>query len=118
MTAVHDREIGARRKRVEDPRLVRGEGQYVDDLRLPGTLEVVFVRSDYAHAKIKRVDLSAAEALPGVAAVWSGEHAKDAIRMANTIAIDDKHVSPLPPLAQDVVTLAGYAVAMVAAEDR
>ena len=37
MTAVHDREIGAQRKRVEDPRLVRGEGQYVDDLRLPGT---------------------------------------------------------------------------------
>ncbi|MCC6419462.1 MAG: hypothetical protein IT429_14610, partial [Gemmataceae bacterium] len=68
MTAVFEREIGAQRKRVEDPRLVRGEGQYVDDIKLPGTLELVFVRSDYAHATIKSIDLSAALAAPGVVA--------------------------------------------------
>ncbi|MGE3910742.1 MAG: xanthine dehydrogenase family protein molybdopterin-binding subunit, partial [Chloroflexota bacterium] len=118
MTVVHDPEIGAFRKRVEDPRLVRGEGQYVDDFRLPGTLEVQFVRSDYAHAKINRVDISAAAAHPGVVAVWDGERVKDATRMANTIAIEDKNVSPLPPLAHGMVTMAGYAVAMVAAETR
>src|SRR5262249_60415294 len=88
MQAVHDREIGAQRKRVEDPRLVRGEGQYVDDLRLPGTLEVVFVRSDYAHARINRVDLSAALASPGVVAAWDGERVKDVRRMPNNIAIE------------------------------
>jgi aerobic carbon-monoxide dehydrogenase large subunit len=118
MTAVFEREIGALRKRVEDPRLVRGEGQYVDDLRMPGTLEVAFVRSDYAHAKIGRIDLSAAEAAPGVVAVWDGSRVKDATRMANTIAIEEKNVSPLPPLAQGVVTLAGYPVVLVAAESR
>src|SRR3712207_1331744 len=62
-------EIGARRKRVEDPRLVRGEGSYVDDLRLPGTVEAVFVRSGYGHARIRGVDLAAAQAAPGVVAV-------------------------------------------------
>jgi carbon-monoxide dehydrogenase large subunit len=118
MTAVHDREIGAQRKRVEDPRLVRGEGQYVDDLRLPGTLEVVFVRSDYAHAKINSVDVSAALAQPGVVAAWDGERVKDVARFTNSIAIEDKNVSPLPPLAYGTVTMAGYAVAAVAAESK
>jgi carbon-monoxide dehydrogenase large subunit len=118
MQAVHDREIGAQRKRVEDPRLVRGEGQYVDDMRLPGTLEVVFVRSDYAHARINSVDLSAALAQPGVVAAWDGEHVKNVTRMANTIAIEDKNVSPLPPLAHGKVTLAGYPVVAIAAESK
>ncbi len=118
MAAVFEREIGAQRKRVEDPRLVRGEGQYVDDLKIPGTLELVFVRSDYAHATINSVDLSAALAAPGVAAVWDGERVKDVARMANTIAIQDKHVSPLPPLAHGKVTMAGYPVVAVVAETK
>jgi carbon-monoxide dehydrogenase large subunit len=118
MATVQDREIGAFRKRVEDPRLVRGEGQYVDDLRLPGAVDLVFVRSDYAHARLNRVDLSAAKAAPGVVAVWDGERVKDVTRMANTIAIEDKNVSPLPPLAHGVVTMAGYPVAAVVAESK
>ena len=60
MKATQNREIGAARRRVEDPRLVRGEGQYVDDLHLPGTLEVAFVRSSHAHARLARVDLGPA----------------------------------------------------------
>ena len=96
MQAVHDREIGAQRKRVEDPKLVRGEGQYVDDMRLPGTLEVVFVRSDYAHATINSVDLSAALAVPGVVAAWDGEKVKGVTRMANTIAIENKRLRTNP----------------------
>ena len=116
--AVQDREIGAYRKRVEDPRLVRGEGQYVDDLRLPGTLELVFVRSDYAHANINSVDLSAAQAAPGVVAVWDGERVKDVDRITNSIPIEGRRISPLPPLAHGKVTHAGYAVAAVAAESK
>jgi carbon-monoxide dehydrogenase large subunit len=53
-------------KRREDPRMITGRGQYVDDLHLPGMQSVVFVRSPYAHAKIAKIDTSAAEKHPGV----------------------------------------------------
>jgi carbon-monoxide dehydrogenase large subunit len=113
-----DREVGAHRKRVEDPRLVRGQGQYVDDLRLPGTVEVAFVRSAHAHARIARVDLATARRAPGVLAAWDGERIKDTPRMPNRVAIEEKHVSPLPPLAHEYVTLVGYPLAAVVASDR
>ena len=77
LSVAFEREVGAARRRVEDPRLVRGAGQYVDDLRLPGTVDVAFVRSGYAHARIKRIDLDAARRAPGVVAAWSGERLKD-----------------------------------------
>ena len=64
--------VGKRVKRTEDPRLIRGLAHYVDDVALPGTLHVSFVRSIYAHAKITGVDTSAARALPGVVAVYTG----------------------------------------------
>lgn len=120
MTAIRDsvQEIGARRKRVEDPRLVRGEGSYVDDLRLPGLVEAIFVRSTYGNARINGVDLSAALAAPGVVAAWDGSSVKAVPRIPNTVPIEDKHVSPLPPLADDYVTMVGYPVALVVAEDR
>src|SRR5712691_3020133 len=100
MQAVQEQEIGAYRKRVEDPRLVRGEGQYVDDLRVPGTVDVAFVRSEYGHARITRADLSAARQAPGVIAVWDGTNVKDTPRLPNNVPFE-KHVSPLPPLALD-----------------
>ena len=56
-------------KRVEDQRFVRGQGNYVDDVNLPGMLHSAILRSPYAHARIKSIDTSAAEALPGVHAV-------------------------------------------------
>src|ERR1043165_5740558 len=52
--------VGQRVKRTEDPRLIRGLAHYVDDISLPGTLHVAFVRSIYAHAKINSIDTSAA----------------------------------------------------------
>ncbi len=52
--------IGAKIHRREDPRLVSGEGRFVDDFTLPGTAHVVFVRSPYAHAYVKSIDLTAA----------------------------------------------------------
>ena len=61
--------FGARVKRVEDPRLLRGEGRYVDDIHLPGLLHAAFVRSPHAHAAVGAVDKTAALALPGVHAV-------------------------------------------------
>jgi aerobic carbon-monoxide dehydrogenase large subunit len=53
--------IGCKRKRVEDIRFTQGKGNYIDDLKLPGMLFGDFVRSPYAHAKVKRIDASKAE---------------------------------------------------------
>lgn len=64
--------MGAEVKRKEDPRLIRGAGSYVGDLKLPGMLNVVLVRSPYAHAVIRAIDTSAALAAPGVTAVLTG----------------------------------------------
>ncbi|MCC6175946.1 MAG: molybdopterin-dependent oxidoreductase [Chloroflexi bacterium] len=118
VTVIHEREVGAHRKRVEDPRLVRGEGQYVDDIHLPGTLEVAFLRSVYPHARILRLDASVARQQPGVVDIWDGARVKDVPRLPNTMPFKEKNVSPLPPLASERVTLAGYPIAAVVADDR
>jgi aerobic carbon-monoxide dehydrogenase large subunit len=111
LTAVAQGEIGAHRKRIEDPRLIQGQGQYVDDIRLPGTLEIAFVRSAFAHARIRSIDLGAARGATGVAAAWAGAEVEDVPRLPNRIAFETLKLSPLPPLAQGVVTCIGYPVA-------
>src|SRR5918996_5135243 len=63
--------FGASVPRKEDPRYLRGEGRYVDDITLPGTLHAAFVRSPHAHARILRIDTAAARAVPGVAHVFT-----------------------------------------------
>jgi carbon-monoxide dehydrogenase large subunit len=65
--------IGARVKRKEDPRLVTGKGSYVGDLKLPGMRHVAFVRSPYAHARIRSIDATVALQRPGVVAVVTGK---------------------------------------------
>ncbi|HJZ47034.1 MAG TPA: xanthine dehydrogenase family protein molybdopterin-binding subunit [Roseiflexaceae bacterium] len=64
--------IGARVKRKEDPRLITGKGNYVGDLKLPGMHHVAFVRSPYAHARIRGIDAKTALNRPGVVAVITG----------------------------------------------
>ena len=61
--------FGASVKRKEDLALLKGEARFIDDIQLPGTLHAAFVRSPYAHAKIGRIDKTAALALPGRHAV-------------------------------------------------
>ena len=61
--------FGARITRLEDPALLTGRGQFVDDLNLPGALHAAFVRSPHAHARIRGIDGAAARAMPGVHAV-------------------------------------------------
>ncbi len=63
--------FGAAVKRREDPRFLRGEGRYVDDVRLPGLLHATFLRSPHAHARIVAIRAEAARARPGVAAVFT-----------------------------------------------
>ena len=59
-------------RRVEDPALITGRGQFTDDLSLPGQTHLVFLRSPYAHARILGIDTATALALPGVLAVYTG----------------------------------------------
>ena len=63
--------MGCRRKRVEDIRFTQGKGQYVDDIKLPGMLFGDFVRSPYAHARIKSIDTSKAAAVMGSIVAWA-----------------------------------------------
>ena len=67
---------GTARKRKEDGRFIRGQGNYVDDHKLPGMLHGDFMRSSHAHARIKSIDAEAAKALPGVVAVLTADDFK------------------------------------------
>src|SRR2546426_816437 len=60
-------------KRKEDPRFIRGKGEYIDDVNLPGQLWLDIVRSPYAHATIKGIDTSEALKVPGVLAIVTGK---------------------------------------------
>ncbi len=114
--------MGAEVKRKEDPRLVTGASSYVGDIALPGMCHVAFVRSPYAHARIRGIDVAAARRRPGVRAVVTGRDIAP-------------HCGPLPfggageggagtatggrrhsPLSIDRVRHAGEAVAAVVAE--
>jgi carbon-monoxide dehydrogenase large subunit len=106
-------------KRKEDPRLIQGLGYYVDDVRLPGMCYAAFLRSPYAHAKIRSVDLSRARTALGVVLALSGADVAGAIAPVPCAAqIPDLKSAPRPVLATDRVRFAGEAVAVVVADDR
>ena len=65
--------FGERVKRVEDPALLRGQGRYVDDIKLTDMVSATFVRSPFPHARLRGIDKSAAEAIQGVHAVYTFE---------------------------------------------
>ncbi len=64
--------LGERVKRVEDPRFITGAGRYLDDIKLPGMAHMAILRSPYAHANIGAIETAAADAMPGVIAVFTG----------------------------------------------
>ena len=108
--------VGQRVKRREDPRLIQGRATYVDDVKIAGMQHLAFKRSDVAHGRILSIDASAAEALDGVEAVFTGAQIAEL-------------VGPLPSLlpfpaperravATDVVRFVGEPVAVVVARDR
>jgi aerobic carbon-monoxide dehydrogenase large subunit len=115
--------IGQAVRRVEDQRFVRGQGRYVDDIRLPGECHGVTVLSPHAHARIKRVDVSKAKAAPGVLCVLTGADA-----VAEKLGAMTSHLMPedfgapkghrtfLPVLVADKVRCVGDRVAFVVAE--
>src|SRR5262245_53427215 len=106
--------------RKEDPALLRGEGQFVDDIHLPGMLHAAFVRSPHAHARVRRIDKSAALALPGVHAVLTFEDLPESVRR-QTLPLLVPHPAirqaRMPyALAKDEVCYAGEPVACVIAQ--
>ncbi|MCP5034971.1 MAG: carbon monoxide dehydrogenase, partial [Actinomycetia bacterium] len=100
--------------RKEDPRFVRGRGQYCDDVELKGMLHLAILRSPMAHARIVNIDKSAAEAHPKVVAVVTGEDlAAHNLAWMPTLSNDVQAV-----LATDKVRFQHQEVAFVVAEDR
>jgi carbon-monoxide dehydrogenase large subunit len=105
--------IGESVKRKEDARFIRGRGNYVDDVMLPGMLHMELLRSPFAHAAIRSIDTSAAAALPGVVAVVTGElMAQHNLAWMPTLSGDTQAV-----LATDKVRFQGQEVAAVVADD-
>ncbi|MDQ7064695.1 MAG: molybdopterin-dependent oxidoreductase, partial [candidate division KSB1 bacterium] len=110
--------------RNEDRRLLTGQALFVDDVHLPGMQHVAFLRSDYAHARIQRIDVSAAKAVPGVVAVYTAADLGDYWQTGPLLV-------PPPPidgivfnkrtqviLAKDKVRHVGEPIAAVVAESR
>src|SRR5688572_7186776 len=108
--------VGRSMKRREDRRLLLGAGTYVDDLKLPGCLTVVFVRSPHGHARIARLDVAAARKAPGVVAVVTGDQVRHLAPMPVNRAIPDMKIPPHPIIADGVVHATGEPVAAIVAE--
>ena len=96
-------------KRKEDPRFIRGKGNYVDDIQLPGMLHMDIVRSPFAHAKIVKIDSSKALQVPGVLAVITGETLKQYnLHWMPTLMSDTQMVLPIEKVmyqAQEVAAV-------------
>ncbi|MFI6293263.1 xanthine dehydrogenase family protein molybdopterin-binding subunit [Nonomuraea sp. NPDC050790] len=113
-------EVGTARLRKEDARLLTGRTQWTDNMQLPGMAYVAFLRSPMAHARITRVDVSAARDLPGVIAAYAGaDFAQEQGSLPCAWPVSEDTVIPdHPPMAIDEVRYVGEAVACVVATDR
>jgi len=117
--------VGQRMTRSEDPRLLTGQALFVDDVEIPGMLHAAFLRSDYAHARIKSIDVSAARDRSGVVAVYTAEdlgdfwrHGPPLVPAPHSVEGVVFHSRTQVPLAKDKVRYVGEAVAVVFAESR
>src|SRR4029077_10090448 len=105
--------IGDSIKRKEDDRFIRGKGNYLDDISLPGMLHMAINRSPFAHARIKSINTAAAQAVPGVVAVVTGELlAQHKLAWMPTLSGDTQAV-----LATDKVRFQGQEIACVIATE-
>jgi carbon-monoxide dehydrogenase large subunit len=116
--------FGERIKRNEDPRLLTGQALFVDDVNFSDLGHIAFVRSPYAHARIKSIDASAARGLPGVHAVFTaadlGDYWRTGILNVGVPPIKDAYFVPRlhPIIAKDKVCHVGEIVVCVVAESR
>jgi aerobic carbon-monoxide dehydrogenase large subunit len=129
-TTEAQRYVGGGVLRKEDPALITGQGQFIDDIALPGMVWMAIVRSPYAHAQITSVDVTRAREAEGVVAAFSGADLKDEWAGALPCAWPIQTMSfPTPtdedarmpnhwPLATDKVRFAGDGVAVIVADSR
>ena len=117
--------IGVRMKRAEDPRLLTGQALFVDDVNIPNMLHAAFLRSDYAHAYLRSVDVSKARAHPGVVAVFTAEDMGEdwqpgppLVSPPSTVKGVTFHSRTQVPLAKGKVRHVGETIAVVIAESR
>src|SRR6476661_5122781 len=113
--------IGQPVRRTEDPKLVRGEGRYTDDVNLPGQAYAVMVRSTVAHGVIRGIDTAAAKEMPGVLAVLTGQDLAAYSGLKCNLPLKSRDGSaikykPRPALVTDKVRFVGDPVACVVAE--
>src|SRR2546429_7400995 len=122
------RYCGAAVRRREDPRFLRGEARYVDDVTLPAVLHAAFLRAPHAHARIAGIDTAAAKALPGVAAVFTFRDLERWMKplpifgapppgLAAAITFDLRQ-APQWALCRDRARYVGEAVVMAVAQSR
>jgi len=119
------RSFGTPVRRNEDPRLLRGEALFVDDVELAGMLHVAFVRSDFAHGRVRGVDVSAALDAPGVLGAYVAADLGDLWRPGPLLVPPPPNIERLEfhertqvPLARDKVRYAGEPLAAVVATSR
>src|SRR5258708_6265955 len=110
--------VGKRLKPTEDPRLIQRLALYVDDIGLPGTLHVAFVRSIYAHARISGIDTSEAMKAPGVVAVYTGKDIANVGPVPCAAALPDLKVPDYRVLATGKALFVGHPIAAVVATDK
>ena len=111
--------------RLEDKHLLTGRAKYIDDIQFPGILHAAFLRTDYAHAVIKNIDVSEARKHPGVVAVYTADDFGDywkvgPLQVPPPFAIKGAQFNarPLPPIAKGKVRFSGEPIAVVIAESR
>ncbi|GAB4110855.1 MAG: molybdopterin-dependent oxidoreductase [Roseiflexaceae bacterium] len=112
--------VGQALKRREDPKLITGQGNFLDDIKLAGMLHCAVLRSPYAHATIDRIDTSKAAAVPGVVAVFVGNDMTDINPLPCAWAAGGvkNNVNTPRAIATDKVRFVGEPVAVVVAENR
>jgi carbon-monoxide dehydrogenase large subunit len=109
--------MGEALPRLEDERFLKGEAQYVGDMKLPNMLHAAFVRSDYAHGHLRRIDTDAAKSVPGVRAVITGADLEGKTDPFPVFGRDADLVPVLHPvLARDRVRYVGEPLALIVAD--
>src|SRR5262245_19764834 len=113
-------EVGKARLRKEDSRLLRGRTKWTDNITVPGMLHLAILRSPHAHAKINRIDVSAALEKPNVIAAFSGADVADTqgVLACAWPVTEDIVLPTYTPLAVTEVRHVGEPVAVVVARDR
>jgi carbon-monoxide dehydrogenase large subunit len=119
MSNLRPKNVGASVKRVEDPRLLTGQGSYTDDLRPADLLHAAILRSPHAFARLGAIDTSAAKALPGVAGAFTAADFAGQIGPIQAPSkMRDYKMTTTPLLATDTVRYVGEPIAVVVAESR